>query len=143
MLGLNYKNLLIVLFVGVTLALIRHHESKLFYDPFLLYFKNSTSVGPRPVINLLNWMFSISLRYTLNNGLFVILIAVFFGKQNAKDFTLLSLIALIVLLIGIYFAHNTNQSNFTLFYLRRFLIQPYIGIIGVLTFIYLRTSRFN
>lgn len=129
--------LLLLLFGG--LILIRFFENELFYDPYLVFFKNDYlySDSPRPqIIKLFAFLI---LRYALNTVIsLAILYSVFKDKSIIKFSGFLYSVAIFVLLpICLYFVVNPKQEDYYLFFnVRRFLIQPIILILLLPAFYY-------
>ena len=121
------------------LIAIRGLEDKLFYDPFLHFFKsaNQNEVFPNFIWEKL--ILSYLLRFGLNT--FFSLIIVHFLFQN-KDWTkqafiLIALVFLIVFPIYLYCIYDRFQFGYLFsFYVRRFVIQPLTVILLIPVFYY-------
>jgi exosortase F-associated protein len=112
-------------FIG--LLAVRYYQENLFYDPLLGYFKEEDSVAITPNINFIKLFFSLALRYYFNSMLSIgILYAVFLDLKLIRFSVLLYIILGSVLLISFVFILHFYgfENKFTLFYVRRFLIQP-------------------
>ena len=120
------KALLIVIFV-LLLAIIRAFEASLFYDPFLVYFKQEYLHLPFPEYDGTSLFFGMFFRYFLNTIISLAIIYLIFKDIALLKFIgflyLILFIMLIVAFFSILFFFDEN-SNFLLFYIRRFLIQP-------------------
>ncbi len=128
----NKAKLFLVLFFIALLAMVRFFEDYLFYDPFIVYYKKNFNLLPIPNLNLLHLFASYLFRYVLNMIFSLLLLYFVF-----KDLTVLKFAAF---LYGIFFCiliflfyllllkwGETNKM--TLFYIRRFLIQPlFLGL---------------
>jgi exosortase F-associated protein len=125
---LNNKSRFFILFLLVfILALIRIVEESLFYDPYLDYFKDDSANLPLPIVDKLKLFISLFFRYSLNTIVSIAFIQFAFKDINFSKFVLaLYLLLFIILIIIFYFvlAFNAEENKLTLFYLRRFLIQP-------------------
>ncbi len=125
---LNHKFRIVVTIPFILLLiLIRAYEDKLFYDPFLMYFKTDYYNLPIPEIDGIKLFFGLVSRYFLNTVLSLAIIYVLFKDIVAIKFSILLYAAFFVLLItalylAIYCFDETNKM--ALFYIRRFLIQP-------------------
>lgn len=121
------------------LIAIRGLEDKLFYDPFLHFFKsaNQNEVFPNFIWEKL--ILSYLLRFGLNT--FFSLVIVHFLFQN-KDLTkqafiLIALVFLIVFPIYLYCIYDRFQFGYLFsFYVRRFVIQPLTVILLIPVFYY-------
>lgn len=109
------------------LIAVRAFEHKIFYDPFLDYFKNDYLNLPFPQYDGFALLGSMLLRYLLNSVISIAIIYLFFSDASMLKliFILYGVIGLVLLLSQfglLYF--SDHQSNFVLFYIRRLLIQP-------------------
>ena len=122
--------LCIVLFLA-----IRLYESTLFYDPLISFFKTEYHKKPLPKINIPLFFFFLFLRYLINSLLSIIIIyLLFLNKQFVKVSAMLYAFFIIILLILFYFLIKNNAEHLTLFYSRRFIIQPLFLILFVPAF---------
>lgn len=111
----------------LALAFIRFFEEKLFYDPFLNYFKNDYLNLPFPDFNGIRLFLSLLFRYVLNTSLSIAVIYFLFKDVSIAKFTSVLYLLLFFILIGLFFGiilFFDEDSNFILFYVRRFIIQP-------------------
>ncbi len=123
----------------LALAFVRAFESDLFYDPFSVYFENDYLNQPFPGFDFWKIIGSLTFRYLLNMIISLIIIYVLF-----KDFQLVRFSGflyavfyiILILLFGILVSYFTQQQNFILFYVRRFLIQPLFLLLFVPAFLY-------
>ena len=130
----------VILLLFVLLATIRFFEERLFYDPLLTYFKlgylNNLQLPPMHLWKLLA---SVSFRFWLNSGISLLALYIAFEKIGVIKFSLLFYAAVFVLLIPAYFLlilyYNPDQYM-SLFYVRRFLIQPLFIILLLPAFYY-------
>lgn len=109
------------------LALIRIVEESLFYDPYLDYFKSDFINLPLPIVNKLHLFLSLLFRYSLNTIVSIAFIQIAFKDINFTKFvSALYVFLFIVLIVVFYFviAFYEEENKMTLFYIRRFLIQP-------------------
>lgn len=121
------------------LALVRMAESQLFYDPLLAYFRGEYQNNPLPEINNLKMFFNLLLRFAINSGLSLAIIAVIFRDRNLTRFALWLYIIFFVVLITAFFAlvYIPDRPNVLyLFYVRRFIIQPIFLLLFVPAFFY-------
>ena len=111
----------------LALAFIRFFEEKLFYDPFLSYFKNDYLNLPFPDFKGIGLFFSLLFRYVLNSSLSLAVIYFLFKDVSITKFAFLLYLLLFFILIVMFFGivlFFDEESNFILFYVRRFIIQP-------------------
>lgn len=116
--------LLLLPFV-VGFALIRFYENILFYDPFLSYFKGDYQENPFPEFEGFRLFLNYFFRYALNTLLSLgIIYVIFRNKEFIKVSSVLYLIFFIVLILALFVIVNYSENDFSLFYIRKFLIQP-------------------
>jgi exosortase F-associated protein len=131
------------LFLILLLVLIRAFEETLFYDPFLEYFKSEYSQLTFPKINIFKLFFSLGMRFYLNSVISLLLLYVLFKDRQIVKFTaLLYMILGSVLMISFIFTLTFfgEESKMTLFYIRRFLIQPIFILLFIPAFYYQKHS---
>lgn len=118
---------------------IRLFEDQLFYDPFLAYFKSEYAHTKLPQYNVFKLFFSLGMRFYLNTVLSLFLLYVIFKDTKMVKFSILLYMVLgSVLLISFLFVLNFfgEENKMTLFYLRRFLIQPIFILLFIPAFYY-------
>ncbi|WP_293873926.1 exosortase F system-associated protein [Flavobacterium sp.] len=131
------------LFLIALLVLIRAFEETVFYDPFLKYFQSEYAHLPFPRINIFKLFFSFGMRFYLNSVISLFLLYVIF-----KDTQIVKFSALLYILLGstlmisfIFILHFFGEeSKMTLFYIRRFLIQPIFILLFIPGFYYQKQS---
>lgn len=109
------------------LALIRIVEESLFYDPYLDYFKSDFINLTLPIVDKLKLFLNLLFRYSLNTIVSIAFIQIAFKDINFTKFvSALYVLLFIVLIVVFYFvlAFYAEENKMTLFYIRRFLIQP-------------------
>ncbi|MBG6110340.1 exosortase F-associated protein [Flavobacterium sp. CG_9.10] len=129
---------LFLLLVGL-LVLIRAFEDQLFYDPFLDFFKSDFTNFPLPVYDPLQLFGGLLFRYALNSIISLGIIYVLFKEIEMVKFASILYIVFFLILIIIFFAIlfiNVEHHYLTLFYVRRFLIQPIFVLLFVPGFFY-------
>ncbi|MFC4723485.1 exosortase F system-associated protein [Geojedonia litorea] len=134
--GLRYIWLLILF--GL-LILIRVFENELFYDPYLLFFKNDYLYMDYPRREILKLTLFTSLRYVLNSLISLGIIYLVFKDQSIIKFSSIvyTVAYIILILIFLYFVINPRQQDYYLFFnFRRFLIQPVILLLLLPAFYY-------
>lgn len=132
------------LFLILLLVLIRVFEDQLFYDPFLNYFKTEYAHLPFPKINIIKLFFSLGIRFYLNSVVSLFLLYVLFADKPLVKFSaLLYMILGSILMISFIFVLTffAEESKMTLFYIRRFLIQPIFILLFIPAFYYQKKSK--
>lgn len=135
------KRYLGIFILLLALILIRTYEDWLFYDPYLLFFKNDFLYMDNPRREVFKLTLFTSLRYILNSGISLgILYLVFKDRQVIKFSVLVFTVAFIILIpIFLYFVINPQQEDYYLFFnFRRFLIQPILLLLLLPAFYYQR-----
>lgn len=134
----KFKIVLLVILIGF-LLLIRNFETQLFYDPFIIYFKDEFVGKPYPEYDFIKLFGFLKLRYFLNSLIsLVILYVIFEDKSIVKFAAFLYFVFLVLLLLSIFFLLQFFDENhaMTFFYLRRFVIQPISLILFIPAFYY-------
>ena len=140
----NKLRLVQFLFLVVLLVLIRAFENQLFYDPFLDFFKKDFTKLRLPSFNSTQLFFGLLFRYTLNTAISLGIIYVLFKDVTMVKFALVVyyfffMILIVTFFFIIYFA--SEHSNWVLFYVRRFLIQPIFVLLFVPGFYYQKQNK--
>jgi exosortase F-associated protein len=126
------------LLIGLLIC-IRLFENQLFYDPFLDYYKTEYAHLAFPKINIFKLFFSLGIRFYLNSVISLFLLYVLFKDTKIVKFSMLLYMILgSVLMISFIFTLNFfgEESKMTLFYIRRFLIQPLFILLFIPAFYY-------
>ena len=135
----NKKRLFWSLILISLLVTIRLFENQLFYDPFMNYFQSEYSHSPFPQINIFKLFFSLGIRFYLNSVISLVLLYVIYNdKQIVRFSALLYIILGSILMISFVFVLTffAEESKMTLFYIRRFLIQPIFILLFIPAFYY-------
>lgn len=138
----NKKNLGIVGVLILGLILVRAFESTLFYDPFLEFFHGEIQNRPLPKFNGVKLFFGLFFRYSLNSLLTLLIVFYLFQERSVVKLTSFLLLFFFVILIAVLYTllYFSDQPDYlTLFYIRRFLIQPLFLILFVPAFFYQRS----
>ena len=109
------------------LIVIRAVENKIFYDPFLEYFKSADQTAIFPAFDWVKLILSYLFRFILNAFFSLWIIHFLFqNKEWTKQaFVLMILIFIIVLPIYLFCIYDRFQFGYLFsFYIRRFVIQP-------------------
>lgn len=126
-------------FLILLLVLIRAFEETLFYDPFLNYYKSEYSQLSFPEINIFKLFFSLGMRFYLNSVISLFLLYVIFNDTKIVKFSILLYMILgSVLMISFIFVLTFfgEENKMTLFYIRRFIIQPIFILLFIPGFYY-------
>lgn len=142
---LNHKvRILLATILVLLLVLIRAYEDSLFYDPFLNYFKTDYYNLPLPEMDTIPLFFGLFLRYFLNTIISLGIIYVLFKDLGAVKFaSILYLAFFIMLIVAFYFVFSFfgETNKMTLFYIRRFLIQPIFLLLFLPAFYYQKQNN--
>ena len=147
MLDAILKNKIKVFSVGILfflLVLVRAYENVLFYDPFLHYFKSDFNSMDYPSCDLFLFVSNLLLRYGLNTCLSLgIIFALFQDIRMIKFVAFLYFILFIILLVLFFIVlyHSDFFSSLSLFYVRRFLIQPVFLLLFIPGLYYQKVAR--
>lgn len=140
----NKKKVAQVSFLVLLLISIRAFENTLFYDPFLNYFKSEYANLPFPEISVVKLFLSLGFRFYLNSVISLFLLYVIFNDGKMVKFSILLYMILgSILMISFFFVLNFfgEESKMTLFYIRRFIIQPIFILLFIPAFYYQRQIR--
>ena len=135
---------ILVIILIAMLVIIRAFEDELFYDPYLLFFKNDYLDMDSPRREVAKLVFFTSLRYLMNSILSLGIIYLIFKEKSIIKFSFLIFgIAYICFLIPfLYFVINPRQEDYYLFFnVRRFLIQPIILLLLLPALYYHKLKR--
>lgn len=123
----NKKRIFLIILCVAGFAFIRGNEKNIFYDPFLTYFRNDYLKFPWPEFNLFKLSKSLTIRYTLNSILSVLILYLLFKDIKLIKFTSILYVLLYLILIVLFLTIlilGSEEQNFILFYVRRFLMHP-------------------
>ena len=131
----------VLLFLGLVflLVLIRSFEDALFYDPFLDYFKSDYTNKTLPVVNHWFLFLGLTFRYFLNTVISLFIIVVVFQDFELTKFAgflYLLFFSILMLSFFVVLQYYGEANKMTLFYIRRFLIQPLFLILFLPAFFY-------
>lgn len=123
----NKIGIVLIGFLVLLLACIRNFEDFLFYDPFLVYYKSNYQALAFPDFDKCKLFLGLFFRYILNTiASLVIIYLVFKDFKMIKFASFLYFVFFIILIIVLFtlLSFNENGSKMTVFYVRRFVIQP-------------------
>lgn len=118
---------------------IRVLEDKIFYDPFLVYFKSADQSAAFPDFVWGKLIIGYLFRFVLNLIFSLAIIHFLFKKPELtkQAFFLILLVFIIVFPVYIFCIYNQFQVGYLFsFYVRRFIIQPLTLLILLPTFYY-------
>jgi len=121
------------------LMLIRALAPKIFYDPFIQYFKNDYLYKVIPVFVMSKLFLNILFRYALNFVFSLIILYVAFQKRSIIQFSIwFYIVTFVVFMLAFYILLQTGfQKGYLLaFYIRRFLIHPLFVLVLLPAFYY-------
>ena len=133
----NKTTVFYILILLALLVAIRAFENTLFYDPLLTYFKRNYMQTPLPKLNVIRLFFSLGFRFYLNSIISIGILKLIFNDTKVVKFSIfLYSVFGIILMVTFFFIllkfGETNKMN--LFYIRRFIIQPVLLILFILSF---------
>ena len=135
--------ILIVLAALVALVGVRFFEEELFYDPLIGVFKSDYANQTLPSFNTYKLVLSISFRYLLNTCFSLVILWVVLKKWDVLKLSVILYSILFCVLTTVYLIllFNYEEGNYlTLFYVRRFLIQPLFLLILLPAFYFQRKA---
>ena len=135
----NKFRIIVGLVLVLLLILIRAFENQLFYDPFLSYFKSEYTNVAFPKINTIKLFLSLGFRYYLNSIISLGLLYLIFNEFKLVKFsTFLYVLLGSIVMISFFFVliKLGESSKMTLFYIRRFIIQPIFLMLFIPAFYY-------
>ena len=142
---LNHKTQFIeILLLVAVLAMIRIFENSLFYDPLLSYFKSDYVNFPLPIFDKWELFIGLLLRYWLNTIVSIAIIYIAFKDFGLAKFASVLYLVFFVILIVVFFTVLSlygETSKMTLFYIRRFLIQPLLLLLFIPGFYFQKLSK--
>ena len=119
--------IVLVILLGCLLVLIRVFEDSIFYDPLLAFFKSTKSSQLLPEMDVIKLLGHVAIRFVMNTVISLAIIWVVFLNKEILKLSVILFAALFILLflvlIFLLFSSEDGQ-HMTLFYVRRFLIQP-------------------
>lgn len=128
-----------ILALFFVLVLVRAFELKLFYDPFIEYFKYDYLYDPIPVFSGSKLLVSLFFRYGLNTVISLLIIYIAFQNKSFVKFAAkFYMIAFVILGITFFIILKGELAHGYLFafYIRRFLIHPLFVLLLLPAFYY-------
>ena len=120
----------------VLLICVRVFETKLFYDPLLAFFKYESKVMPQ--YDSFKLFLGLFFRYMLNSAISVGILWLAFKDVQVVKLSVALFAGLFVLLAAaLFIVLGFDKPNLlSVFYIRRFLIQPFLLILFLPAFYY-------
>ncbi|MBU3681923.1 MAG: exosortase F system-associated protein [Flavobacterium sp.] len=121
------------------LAAVRAFEHRLFYDPFISFFKRDYQNQDYPDFSAWQLIISYSLRYLANTALSLLLLYVLFADNTIIKVAAILYVIFLIVLLSVFFTLfylDEHPATFVVFYVRRFLIQPLFIILFIPAFYY-------
>lgn len=140
----NKSRIFFILVLTALLILVRAFESKLFYDPFLIYFNGDYLKLPLPEFDAGFMFFGLLFRFSLNTILSLAILYLLFKDREMISFAAVLYVLLFVILIVAFFSilyFFKSDENLMLFYVRRFLIQPLFVIVFIPAFYFQKLKK--
>jgi len=139
----NKSRVLIAIGALLALIVVRAFEQKLFYDPFLPFFKTEFQGKSLPDYESFKLFLNTFLRYFLNTIFSILLIYQIFKEKKLVVFVSWLYLFLFIVLAAMYFGmlYFETSDYLILFYVRRFLIQPLFLVLFIPAFYYQRKSK--
>jgi exosortase F-associated protein len=148
------KTIIVVFLVGI-LVLIRGFEEVLFYDPLTTFFKSVQSYDGLPQFETLKLLVNVAMRFLLNTLVSLGVLWVLFQNKDVIKLSGLLYGVLFVVLFAVFCyilvskgspmgsTDKTSETdNFmSLFYVRRFLIQPLFLLILIPAFYFQKKKQ--
>lgn len=128
----------------LALAAIRGFEGQLFYDPFLQYFKNDYLQVAWPEFETCKLNLNLVVRFWMNTILSIGIIHLIFQDALTTKFaSILYVLFFLVLFVAfqLFIYLGSENQNFWLFYLRRFLIHPVLLLLFLPAFYFQRLQN--
>ncbi len=131
--------ILLIGFLFILLVLVRAFEQQLFYDPFIMYFKNDYLQKPIPIFSGSKLLIGLIFRYALNAIISFAIIYLSFQKRSFVEFSIRFYVIAFILLGIIFFIilkGDLKHGYLFAFYIRRFLIHPLFVLLLLPAFYY-------
>ena len=117
---------LLIFLVGL-LVCIRTFETSLFYDPLIAFFKMGRGEVALPDFHMAKLLLNTALRFLVTTVISLGIIWLIFKERDILRLSAVLYLVLFVVLFSVFWFllfSSEEGSHLTLFYVRRFLIQP-------------------
>ncbi len=135
----NSGKIVWVLVLVILLVLIRAFENNIFYDPLIDYYRSEYAHLTFPEMNVIKLFLSYGFRFYINTVLSLFILYILFKDTKIVKFSILLYMILgSITMIAFFFVLNffADESKMTLFYIRRFIIQPVFILLLIPAFYY-------
>lgn len=135
----NILSLLGVLVILFLFVLIRHFQSDLFYDPLIVFYKSNFQNAMLPEIDLGYFVLHTIFRFLINTFLSFLVIYIAFKEMKfIKVSFIIYGVVFLITITALVVVINIYEPRFAmlLFYIRRFLIQPFLLLLVLPAFYY-------
>jgi exosortase F-associated protein len=135
----KFYKITFIVFLCCVLVAIRGFAKEIFYDPLQIYFYNDYLYSKLPELDNSRLLFFMSLRYTINSLVSLLIIWVIFKKKRYVKFSVFFYVVTFIVLIIVfgYFLNQKFESGYLLpFYIRRFIIHPVFLLLLLPAFYY-------
>jgi exosortase F-associated protein len=126
-------------FLLLGLVLIRFYEHELFLDPLLEFYSSESSYTQAPEFDVMQVLGSTSWRYLLNSMISIAIIGFVFPHRKTILFSMVFYVLaylILTFLFWLFVSDMERESFLTIFYIRRFLIQPIFVMVLLPAFYY-------
>jgi len=122
-------------------VVIRFRESQLFYDPLISFFKGYYLQSDLPEMDTIKLFLNLGIRYGIHMILSLIILWVTFLEKGIIKFATVLYVAVFIVLLVVFiysfYSYEIGEAG-SMFYVRRFLIQPLLIFILLPAFFYYR-----
>jgi len=122
-----YQKHIIAIILLFFLIAIRFFEKPYFDDGLIRFFQHDYLTEPLPKLPIFKIIWMDSIRFWLNTVITILILSLYFNQSGLLKFLLLVFtISYLASILVLYLSLNNYQTGhyLTLFYIRRFLIQP-------------------
>lgn len=132
-------NVVLIFIALILLVCVRAFETKLFYDPFISFYKSEYFHKPLPNFDTTRFLMNVVFRFSINAFLSLGVIYFLFKDKNILRLSVYLYLGIGVVLTILFFTYLVffkEPDYLILFYIRRFLIQPVLLVLFVPAFYY-------
>lgn len=139
-----WQKFILIGILFLALVAVRFFETDLFYDPLIHFYEGNYLTQPPPKFQEWKLVLHTFFRFFLNTLLSLLILFTAFQRKQILRFSIVffGAVGAILMILFIYFTLNMAPENyFTLFYIRRFLIQPIFIILLLPAFYYQKALK--
>lgn len=136
----------VIFFLFLLLVLVRAFAPRLFYDPFMEYFKNDYLHKSIPIFITTKLFLNILMRYSLNFAFSLAILYVAFQKKSILRFSAKFYAIIFIVFVTLYYIllqTEFSHGYLLAFYVRRFLIHPLFVLILLPAFYFQKKEEEN